>query len=139
MQYWKRSRRLNVDAFVMIVAMLVLALTNDALAQTPTRDPLPPLLPLLDTPQSAGKVAALKRKLDSIVIDKTNFKKADIVQVIAFLQKRSKELDPDQHGVNFDVFAPKDCFHVHREVSLVVERKNLTGILDEISRQTHLN
>jgi hypothetical protein len=123
----------------MIVAMLVLALTNDALAQTPTRDPLPPLLPLLDTPQSAGKVAALKRKLDSIVIDKTNFKKADIVQVIAFLQKRSKELDPDQHGVNFDVFAPKDCFHVHREVSLVVERKNLTGILDEISRQTHLN
>jgi general secretion pathway protein D len=45
--------------------------------------------------------AEITKKLQSIVIDKVNFDKLDIATVIAFLQKKSKELDPDHLGINF--------------------------------------
>jgi general secretion pathway protein D len=83
--------------------------------------------------------ALLKRKLDSIVIDKVDFEKADILQVIGYLQKKSLELDPRREGVNFVMrsdFTPQD--HIHREVSLNVENASLTGLLNEISSQTNL-
>ena len=138
MDYPKNSCWLRAPAFAMMMVVAALALSNEAVAQDTSAGSLP-TLPQLNTPQSAGKIASLKHKLDSIVIDKVSFKNEDIVQVIAFLQKKSKELDHDQQGVNFVVFAPKDCFHVHREVSLVVEHQNLTSLLDQISSQTHLN
>jgi general secretion pathway protein D len=45
--------------------------------------------------------AAITNKLQSIVIDKVNFDKLDIATVVAFLQEKSKELDPDHVGINF--------------------------------------
>ncbi len=43
----------------------------------------------------------ITRKLQSIIIDKVNFEKLDIAEVIQFLQQKSKELDPDHQGINF--------------------------------------
>jgi len=45
--------------------------------------------------------AEITHKLQSIIIDKVNFEKLDIAEVIQFLQQKSKELDPDHQGINF--------------------------------------
>jgi general secretion pathway protein D len=45
--------------------------------------------------------AAITAKLQSIIIDKINFDKLDIAQVVQFLTEKSKDLDPAHVGINF--------------------------------------
>lgn len=45
--------------------------------------------------------AAITAKLQSIIIDKINFDKLDIAQVVQFLTEKSKDLDPTHVGINF--------------------------------------
>jgi len=44
--------------------------------------------------------AKLKRKLEDIVVPQIAFDEATVPQVVDFLERRSKELDPDGEGVN---------------------------------------
>ena len=45
--------------------------------------------------------ASITAKLQSIIIDKINFDKLDIAQVVQFLTEKSKDLDPTHVGINF--------------------------------------
>ena len=47
--------------------------------------------------------AETEAKLASIVVPVLSFEEADLRQVVAFLQDRSTDLDPDGEGVNFVV------------------------------------
>ena len=42
----------------------------------------------------------IRAKLQNIVLPKVEFEEASVAQVVAFLKKRSQELDPDGEGVN---------------------------------------
>lgn len=44
--------------------------------------------------------SSIEAKLKDIILDKIDFEEATIAQVVAFLKKRSQELDPDGEGVN---------------------------------------
>ena len=122
---------MSIAAFAMVAAVGVLTLPNEVAAQ--------------ERPAMASNVqsrsALLQRKLKSIIIDKVNFDKLDVIQAIGFLQKKSKELDPDKEGINFVVRltgSSADHFQIHREVSMVLEDVSLRNLLDEIARQTNL-
>jgi len=51
-------------------------------------------------PTKEEKEAVVRRKLESIVFPKVEFRQANIRDVIAFLVRASAELDPDKQGVN---------------------------------------
>jgi general secretion pathway protein D len=53
------------------------------------------------TVSTPSERADITRKLQSIVLPSVDFDKLDIAQVIDFLTKKSKELDPDHVGINF--------------------------------------
>ncbi|MFA5204915.1 MAG: hypothetical protein WC708_10990 [Lentisphaeria bacterium] len=42
----------------------------------------------------------IRAKLQNIIVPKVEFEEASVAQVVAFLKKRSQELDPDGEGVN---------------------------------------
>jgi len=93
------------------------------------------------TPSTAKPgVALIQHKLDSIIIDKVHFNKADVGEVLQFLTVKSKELDPDKEGINFvlRVFTPTPENHVHREVSITLENVPLADLLDYVTQQTNL-
>jgi hypothetical protein len=50
----------------------------------------------------------IRRKLESIVIPKVNFEEATITEVIEYLQRVSKQLDPDGKGVNILLYLKDD-------------------------------
>ncbi len=45
--------------------------------------------------------AAIRQKLREIIIPRVEFEEATIHQVVGYLQRQSRELDPDDEGVNF--------------------------------------
>jgi general secretion pathway protein D len=92
-------------------------------------------LPATDATQA---IASLKHKIDSIIIDKVNFNKADISDVIQFLQKKSKELDPDKVGVNFVLRLDAPKSHIHREFTMILDNVPLNEVLLYITEQTNL-
>jgi len=47
-----------------------------------------------------GETSGIQAKLLNIKLDKIEFEEATIAQVVAFLKKRSQDLDPDGEGVN---------------------------------------
>lgn len=49
----------------------------------------------------AAPDAEIREKLDNIIIPEIDFEEATIHQVIHYLRRRSRELDPDGEGVNF--------------------------------------
>jgi general secretion pathway protein D len=53
------------------------------------------------TVSEPSRRAEITSKLQSIVIDKINFDKLDVANVVQFLTAKSKELDPDHVGINF--------------------------------------
>jgi len=48
----------------------------------------------------------IKKKLDSIIIDRFNFEQIDLTLMLRYLSKRSRELDPDHVGVRFVLEGP---------------------------------
>jgi len=115
-----------------LLVVTALTLPNEVAAQDSTATPS-------STPRS-GRVL-ITQKLDSIVVDKINFDKADVADVINFLQKKSKELDPDKQGINFVLSVPPATdasSKVHREISLTLDNIRLGDILKEICSQTNL-
>jgi general secretion pathway protein D len=130
-------------AFAAVVMTGVLTLPNEVTAQVqPTAgSPAPP---------SAAKSdrALIQHKLKSIIIDKVDFNKTDIADVIQFLVTKSKELDPDKVGVNI-VYrltpmndagqgAPSPTRSIHREVTIVLENVPLSELLTYITEQANL-
>jgi hypothetical protein len=87
---------------------------------------------------ATGSDQALANKLKSIVIDKINFNKLDIVHVLQFLTFKSKQFDPQGKGINFVLgnITPQD--HVHREVTIVLDYVPLNDVLGYITSQTNL-
>ena len=107
--------------------------------------------------------ADITRKLESIIVPSVNFDKLDITEVIDFLTKKSKELDPDHQGINFVLRltsdtppvpapttptgatppgtpapAPAPTTTIHRAVSITLENVPLADILGYIVQQTNL-
>jgi general secretion pathway protein D len=115
---------------------------------------------------TSSERADITRKLQSIIIDKVNFDKLDITDVIDFLTTKSKELDPDHKGINFvlrltsdtppapaaatptgpaggaaapaPAAAPAAPPDIHRAVSISLENVPLSEILGYIVQQTNL-
>jgi hypothetical protein len=135
MRYQKPASWMKVAVWVMVVGMGVLTVPNEVTAQEQPAAIAPPL-------PSAPKpgIALLQSKLKTIIIDKVDFKTTDIIDVIQFLQTKSKELDPDKVGVNFVLrLAPwPTTVQVHRKVSLTLEHRSLAEVLGYVAHQTHL-
>jgi general secretion pathway protein D len=54
-----------------------------------------------DVPLSRSNIENLNRKLKTIILPQVAFDQASILDVIDFLNARSKELDPEKKGINF--------------------------------------
>jgi len=121
-------------ALILIPAFIVMALVGRTAAQENA------------AATDAARVAALKHKLESIVIDKVNLDKADVGIVVKFLTQKSRELDPGKQGVSFvlrldpetDATKETSRAQIHREVSLTLDHISLLDMLEEISQQTGL-
>jgi hypothetical protein len=96
-----------------------------------------------------SKAELLRHKLKSIIIDKVDFNKADIKDVIQFLVTKSKEIDPDKVGVNIvyrltpmndneEGDAAPSPPRIHREVTIVLDNVALDEVLGDIAQQTNL-
>jgi hypothetical protein len=103
-----------------------------------TQDTTDPIAPNTVVQAATGSDQALANKLKSIVIDKINFNKLDIVHVLQFLTFKSKQFDPQGKGINFVLgnITPQD--HVHREVTIVLDYVPLNDVLGYITSQTNL-
>jgi hypothetical protein len=77
---------------------------------------------------------ALALKLKSMVVDKIDFDRLDIADVLQFLAAKSKQLDPDKTGINFVLVDPS----VHRAVTMKLENVPMDSVLDLIGQQTGL-
>jgi len=133
MQYQKSSQWVRLAALGLVMVMSALTLPSEVAAQENTAS----------TPAASpsSNRAKLENKLKTIVIDKVDFNKADIGDVIQFLAKKSKELDPDKVGINFVLadlshLPPQD--HIHREVSVTLENVPIEELLKYIIEQTNL-
>ena len=90
--------------------------------------------------------ADLRAKLKSIVIPKLEFEAATISQAVAFLRKRSQELDPDGTGVNIILqLAPAGAAAdkaraatPERTITLSLERMPLGEVLRYVCLQANL-
>ena len=124
MQNRKTSRWLSASVFA-LAATAALFLPTAVMAQDAA------------TAGHSGS-ALIRHKLDTTVFDHLSFKDTDIVEVIGFLRQKTRELDPDKVGINFVVrtdITPND--HVHRAITLDLQKVNLSGILDAISTETN--
>jgi hypothetical protein len=77
-------------------------------------------------------------KLQSIVIDKINFKKLDIAVALKLLGQKTRQLDPDKMGVNFVLgyIAPTDG--VQRQITLTTANISVADLLVLIAQATNL-
>lgn len=84
--------------------------------------------------------AVVLKKLRSIILPMVDLQKADIFQVLDFLNDKSKELDPDRVGINFQAYVPfeKTTPQFTREVSMKLNEVPLNDILSFINKQTNL-
>jgi beta-lactamase regulating signal transducer with metallopeptidase domain len=104
----------------------------------------------------------IMRKLRSIIIDKVDFKQLDVGDVIQVLTEKSKQFDPEHHGINFvlnletpthahssatDTTAPPIIAPVpdvapseliHRQITIKLENVSLYDVLASIVRQSKL-
>jgi hypothetical protein len=81
------------------------------------------------------------RKISSIVIDRVNLNRVDIVDVLQFLTRRSKDIDPEKKGVVFvldNLTTTSTTNPVHREVSVVLDNVPLGDLISYIMQQTNL-
>lgn len=81
---------------------------------------------------------AIEKKLKSILIDKVDFKRMDIRDVVQFLSTKSKEFDPEKTGVKFVLQLPPKEELLHREVSITLDNVSLEDILTYTDQQTNL-
>lgn len=84
--------------------------------------------------------AIVLKKLNSIILPKVDFHKADIFKVLDFLNDESGKLDPDHIGINFQTYVPVEettppftC-----KVSMTLHDVRLNDILAAIHKQTNL-
>ena len=98
------------------------------------------LCPAETEEQRRVKKAVVLKKLHSIILPKVDFQKADIFQVLDYLNDKSKELDPDHFEINFQAYVPfeKTTPQFTREVSMKLHDVPLYDILTFINKQTHL-
>lgn len=101
-----------------IVAMFALAWAGVCLAQA-NADP---------------KVAALTKKLDSIIIPNVQFVQADVAEVVQLLQSASKSNDVDKLGVKITLKDPEN----QAKVNLTLEKTSLHNILKRVGEMTGL-
>jgi hypothetical protein len=84
----------------------------------------------------------LESRLKSLMVDKVDFNKADVEEVVRFLQAKSKELAPDHKGFNFVLRLPDAsdpaAAHIHREVTISLDNIAMIDLLDAICQQTNL-
>jgi general secretion pathway protein D len=123
------------------------------------------VVPPSETAASAApsESADITRKLQSIILPNVNFDKLDITEVVDFLTKKSKELDPDHQGINFVLRLTSDTTpapppttggnnatataaaaadaqskEIHRQVSITLQNVPLADVLGYIVQQTNL-
>jgi hypothetical protein len=58
------------------------------------------------TPAATASQERIKKKLRTIIIDKLNFDRIDLRNILSYLTNRSKELDPEHEGVKFVLQGP---------------------------------
>ncbi len=77
-------------------------------------------------------------ELQTVVIDKINFKKTDIAAVLKFLAQKTRQMDPTKRGINFvaGYIAPTDG--IQRQVNLTTSNVVLADLLVQLSQQTNL-
>jgi len=92
---------MNRSVVVYVLLALVLCLTGSVRAGSAGIVPRPVGR---QYPGRRADTRKIQRKLDEIIIPRIDFEEATIPQVIAFLQKRSKQLDPDGEGVNIILY-----------------------------------
>ena len=119
-------------------------LVNDITSQTDLRykfvKGVVVLYPAKTEEQRRVNKAIVLKKLNSIIVPKVDFQKADIFEALDFLIKKSKELDPDHTGISFLAYVPfeKTTPPFTREVSMTLHDVTLNGILALIHKQTNL-
>lgn len=77
------------------------------LAKYPHHAPSNQLLALILRARASDPSAPLRRKLDSILIPRVNFKDALVESALDFLRDETRRLDPAQRGVSFVVNLPE--------------------------------
>ena len=94
------------------------------------------------TPEEIRRQKHLIRKLRStFIIAKVDFNKADIADVVDFLNKKSKEIDPDHVGVKIVLHLPTPPTAgqgYRRQVTLTLEDAPLDDVLRYVVEQTRL-
>ncbi len=111
----------GLRAFLSVACLLVLAFgAREALSQEPTQN-----------------AAAISAKLDKIHIDHAVFARADITMVIAFLNIKVKDLDPERKGVKFTVELSSDN-SVRRQVNVSLDDISVAQFLKILADQTGL-
>jgi len=74
---------------------------------------------------SDPKIAALTKKLDSIVIPEVQFREADVADAVQFLTRAAKEYDADKTGVNIVLMDKEN----KSKVTLTLQKTSLHRIL----------
>ncbi len=83
---------------------------EDKISATHTRSPAAatqapqPITPATDSPESSDE--KLKRKLDTIIIDHIEFEEVKLFDVVRYLRKCAKNMDPDGKGVKIRYRGP---------------------------------
>ena len=87
--------------------------------------------------QANGKpqVNTITQKLDSIIIPKVSFQKAEVGQVVEFLQQISKKYDPAKKGVNIDLIDVNN----QSKITLDMRKASLHKILKHVGEMANLS
>jgi hypothetical protein len=117
---------------VLAIAWLVFSPTI-ALAQASSS------VPGADTPE--GQI--VMGKLDSIIIPKVDFDGTSIQAIVDFLNLKSKELDPQHEGVQFNVVLPPENdpkgARIRYQVTLKLENVPLSAVLDYVCQMANID
>ncbi len=117
------------------LAIVVLSSSVSLDAQDQVEQPWSEVPAGSDTPIGKRTLAKLK----TIIIDKLNFDRIDLREDLAYLTKRSKELDPDHVGVRIilpGTYTPAPGQPIHREVTQCFEDVPLIEVLFYICNET---
>jgi hypothetical protein len=142
----ERATAIVIGLFLLVGVVIAMAEPPETNPSSPSTPPSPS--PPASVPTLAPEVfdeqkrAKIEQKLTQIRLDHVKFDRADIQEVITYLNTKVRALDPEGQGVNFVVRLPntaESSGRIHREITSVdLEDISVLNLLKIISGQTGL-
>jgi hypothetical protein len=129
----------HLARFVM-TSWIAITLVGSSLAQVQQPKPASSALSPGTPPEGivlpdAPDIAAMKKKADGIVIPKLVFKEASIRDCLAFLVKKSRELDPEKVGVSLMLKLDFDSPATAKAITLDAQDVPLMKAIEQVAEQ----